>query len=638
MMWKGWRNRSGFPVSIILICVMAVGLTAGIKVKALGGTEHTKEESSGALFFVQEKGAKGSGPQAAPEIEPDYWAEEGETAAAGETAWEGATAAYEGYTAFGMAADAKGAGRSGAGSGENGAETADAGDSNETRSFVSGDSGLDKNELSAAECMAMEAFLNEEGSYGFLLSIYEVPQQIDAEQVFYLGAGLETATPTGEEKEAYLEEKGVSEDPNVLRLTRSQINDYLQYRAGVSIEDLYRQPDWTYLKDYDAYYLTHEEETTNLRRVSVLDAFEEDGLYTVHYREAIPAQHRNGFHIPVYEVVLRKNGDSYRFCSNRIWAEKDMLPEGTRKVAVRPGGFVTLYTYEPVTDVSERADASFVIVQNGDVCWNLPGWTKDNIRKAGTFVGVEGVDFQDFDGDGRTDILILCRYESLGEEGRKDGLEARLYHCRAGKRPSLDLKTSRKINKNVGNLTLTSAAHYLRTGEKWAKFRDYKEAYGAFVGEVPEDRYKGFALLNIEDGRLCELLMMGKDEQTGARIVSFHDGQIEEAQISRSFSYLRRLNLVCARRGRGGVFEETVYMFSGGMLIAGQRGIYGSLDRARTSYGKDGAPIYLYKWNGSPLSAQGYRDARSFIYDERHAVRSDSITLLTKEEILKELK
>ena len=114
--------------------------------------------------------------------------------------------------------------------------------------------------LSAEECGELQKFFNEVGNYGFLLSIYEKPQDLDADQVFFAGAGLELRVPADEEREAYLEETGEDEAPNLFRLGATQVNDYLQYRAGVSMKDLSRQPDWVYLEDYDAYYLCHGDE------------------------------------------------------------------------------------------------------------------------------------------------------------------------------------------------------------------------------------------------------------------------------------------------------------------------------------------------------------------------------------------
>ena len=597
----------------IMACMIAAGVSGCSRAEALGRENLPNKGDSGALFLVQEKDS-----QAAESAEAMPGSTAGDTAA-------GSTAA-----AVGSAAAAGSMADTAAGS----TAAAAVEESNEAQSFVHNDGG-DINYLSGKECKAMEAFLNEEGSYGFLVTTYEVPEQLDASQIFYIGGGLDVEVPEGDEREAYLEAAGLTEDPDVIRLTAAQINDYLQYRAGVSLGDLYEQPDWVFLPEYRSYYITHGDEDTNIRRIEVLDAFEQKGVYTVHYREVIPEKVSQGWHVPVYEVTLRRNGDGYRFCANRLWSQKDMLLDGTRAAMITPGGFVTLYTYEPV---SKEADATFVIERDKHILWTLPGWTPGNMREAGVFEGVEGISFGDYDEDGSTDILILCRYSSLGEGGRPDGLEARLYHCRKDEEPELDIGMSRQLNEKLPMLTLSGAAQYLRTGRIWEKFSSYQEAYRTVLDEAANGNYKGFALLKIEEGRTPELLMMGADEQTGARIVSYHDGVVEEKQISRSFSYLTRLNLVCAKRGKGGVYEENIYMFSGGKLGLAQHGIYGSLDSAVTIIGSDGKPVYSYFWDDAPVNEKGYADAKAFIYDTPRAEQASDIKLKSREKILRGLK
>ncbi len=181
----------------IMACMIAAGVSGCSRAEALGREDLPNKGDSGALFLVQEKES-----QAAGSVE----AMPGSTAAA----------AVE--------------------------------ESNEAQSFVHNDGG-DINYLSDKECKAMEAFLNEEGSYGFLVTTYEVPEQLDASQIFYIGGGLDVEVPEGDEREAYLEAAGLTEDPDVIRLTAAQINDYLQYRAGVSLGDLYEQPDWVFLPE-----------------------------------------------------------------------------------------------------------------------------------------------------------------------------------------------------------------------------------------------------------------------------------------------------------------------------------------------------------------------------------------------------
>ena len=309
--------------------------------------------------------------------------------------------------------------------------------------------------LTEEERVKMEGFLNEEGSCGFLLSIYEKPQDLDAGKVFFAGAGLAERNVSEEEKEAYLDETGEEDAPDLMRLGAQQISDLLQYRAGISPEELTNVPDWVYLEEYDAYYKPYEERDTNACSFKVTDAAVQGDYYRVHCRMGREKSEADGWHEPVYETILKKNGDGYRFCANRLWLEKDLLLRPFCSVEIEPYGEVYLCAYEPDEDADENADVTFELVKEGKVIETLPGMTQQNIRPNMTFEDVVAVDTGDYDGDGIKEIMAICRYKAAkasktadasqtspapdqgdggkkagGENGpaiREDGLEARIY-------------------------------------------------------------------------------------------------------------------------------------------------------------------------------------------------------------------
>ena len=65
--------------------------------------------------------------------------------------------------------------------------------------------------LSENEYQGLQKYINEPDNCGFLLSVYETAQDLDAEKVFYAGAGVDCEEPSEEEIEAYLEETGEEE-------------------------------------------------------------------------------------------------------------------------------------------------------------------------------------------------------------------------------------------------------------------------------------------------------------------------------------------------------------------------------------------------------------------------------------------
>ena len=493
--------------------------------------------------------------------------------------------------------------------------------------------------LSEDECRELEEFINGIGNYGFLLSVYEKPQDLDAEQVFFEGAGLELRVPEEEEREAYLEETGEDSAVNLFRLGATQVNDYLQYRAGVSVDELSRKPDWVYLEDYDAYYLCHGDEETNLCEFEVTDAAVQGDFYRVHYAVRREAADLDGWHIPVYEVILKKNGDSYRFCANRLWMENGLLLRPYCELETESFGKVRFCSYKPDRSAGEYADVTFSFVRDSDVLFNLPGMNVSNIRSNIEFEDVKAVDMADYDGDGAKEIVTICEYR-IGKEGkgRSDGLEARIYRFDSDGMPQLDRNLTDTVNEKVTVLSLSGIAHYIKEGSDREAFKDRIEAFAAEVAEADPESYNKFALIYVNDDRFPELLELGTSECKGAKIVFYNDGILEESKVSSNFSYLNKANLLYSRSGTDNLFTEGIYVYTGNGFDVYQSGTYGTMDAAMTAYTKTRKPEYTYKWEGSIVSEAGYNDAIGFIYDAQKALDPSKITMLGAEDFLEGLK
>ncbi len=492
--------------------------------------------------------------------------------------------------------------------------------------------------LSENEYKELESFINETGNYGFLLSVYDRPQDLDAEQVFYVGAGLDLLVPTEEEREAYLEETGEDEAVNLFGMGRQQVSDYLQYKAGVSLDELTVQPDWVYLEDFDGYYQCRGDEDTNICTFEVTDAAVQGDYYRVHYRAKREAADLDGWHIPVYEVILKKNGDSYRFCSNCLWVEKGLLLRPYCEMETEGLGKVKFCAYKPDQNAAENADVTFFFVGDRDVLCSFPCMESGNIRTDRIFEDVVSADLGDYDGDGIKELAVICEYEILEEgKGRADGLEARIYRFDGDGMPQLDESMTAAVNSSVSNLTLSGIAHYIRAGTDRGKFENRLEAFAAEVAEADPESYDRFALVYVNDDRAPELLELGTSADKGAKIVFYQDGILQETKVSSSFSYLHKENLLLSRCGTGNLFTDLLYVYAGGGFGVYQSGTYGTMDAAVTAYTREGKPEYTYKWEGSTVSEAGYNDALVFIYDEKEAKDPTKITMFSAQEFLEEL-
>ena len=367
------------------------------------------------------------------------------------------------------------------------------------------------------------------------------------------------------------------------------------------------------------------------------DAAVQGDYYRVHYRARRYAKDLDGWHIPVYEVILKRNGDNYRFCANRLWLEKGLLLHAYCEVETESFGKVKFCAYKPDGDSSENADVDFCLVKDSDVLCRLDGMDSRNIRADRIFRDATAVDLGDYDGDGTKEIVTICEYDITGE-GRQDGREARFYRFDEDGIPYLDREMTAKINSSVSELSLSGIAHFVKEGRDREKFGGRFDAYAAEVAEADPDSYDKFALVYVNDDRFPELLEWGTTTDKGAKIVFYHDGVLQETKVSSAFSYLNKENLLLSRNGTGNLFTDRIYVYTGSRFEVYQSGVFGTTDAAVTAFTKAGKPEYNYKWEGSTVSEAGYYDALGFIYDEKDAKDANKIEMQNADDFLQSLK
>lgn len=179
---------------------------------------------------------------------------------------------------------------------------------------------LSSEELSEFTKFVTEA--DEYGNYGFLLSVYDSPEKMDLEEVFYTGAGIKTESLSAEEEKAFLNATGDEEIyTDVVKLTTAQINEVLSKRTGLSYEQMANPLQWIYLPEYDAYY--HEAGDTNYAAHICIDGTTVDEKrFTLHFKRDDSLM--ESVYDEMYtETVLEKTEEGYRFISNRLMTEED---------------------------------------------------------------------------------------------------------------------------------------------------------------------------------------------------------------------------------------------------------------------------------------------------------------------------
>ncbi|MCI8862597.1 MAG: hypothetical protein HFI20_08950 [Lachnospiraceae bacterium] len=292
-------------------------------------------------------------------------------------------------------------------------------------------------ELTSEELRKFTQWINQVNNYGFLLSEYTQPQDVDLSQVFYIGAGIENTSLSEEEEAAYLKITGDEEIyTDCTRLTTDRINEVLEKKLGLTLDDMSRELSWVYLPDSDAWVWQHGD-TNYVNFTCVSGRQLSEDTYEL---ECVPGDENYEPLIPSCRLTLQKHGEDYRFLSNiytagvkyskEIWK----IEEQSFHVDLgAPWGDVYFASYAPDKSAYGNPDVTFSIIKpsDGAELFKLPAVVEENYLRNEVFNQIQAVSFKDYDGDGNTDIIIIVEYQMTihTEEGDKRQ-EVRLYRSR----------------------------------------------------------------------------------------------------------------------------------------------------------------------------------------------------------------
>jgi len=283
-------------------------------------------------------------------------------------------------------------------------------------------------ELTAGELQAFGEYLSRSDNYGFLLSVYDTPADVDLGEVFYNGAGISSYEISENEKQAYLEANGQEEIyTDFVKITTDDINAFLKEKTGIAYDQMNTGLAWSYLPEYDAYYSEHGD--TNYREIRCIEGYTVDeNVYVLQCSPCDYDDSADGYHSMKYELVLEKYGEEYRFRSNRLMWELGLIEEQSFEVALEPLGNVIFAAYAPDQQKDVYADVSFSIIKDGWEMTRLLGLFPDNIRLNGRFNEIAGIGFADYNQDGITDIIMIINYSVLSDGDKEtDYSEVRIY-------------------------------------------------------------------------------------------------------------------------------------------------------------------------------------------------------------------
>ena len=175
--------------------------------------------------------------------------------------------------------------------------------------YFEGDGGSDVqsgDKVSDSELSDIEDKLNSIKYYGFLRSTYKDPRNIDWNEVFYVGAGIDQGNASDKVKKAYLRKTGYDEIMTDLTVIKgSDIEEFVEETTGYDYSEMKNPLDWVYIKDMDLYINEHGD--TNQSIVDVKSAKVSGDEYTVTYTGEDSA----------YVVTFVDENGKYRFISNQ---------------------------------------------------------------------------------------------------------------------------------------------------------------------------------------------------------------------------------------------------------------------------------------------------------------------------------
>lgn len=282
-------------------------------------------------------------------------------------------------------------------------------------------------ELSAEELREFTDWVNQKENNGFLLSEYTKPEEVNLNEVFYNGAGIEEEPLSKEEEKAYVSKVGAIET-DITKLTSAQIEEFLQKKMGISFQEVENSLDWLYLEEFDSYISQHGD--TNQTVFFCTDGSQlEDNYFELHCRSENDYIHSI--------LTLKKAEDSYLIVSNQYETKTESneqlqpverIEEQCFTINLNGFGEVQFVSYAPRTREGSFQDVIFELQKNQAVIYTFPGIEEGYTRSNKIFAQVDAVAFVDYDKDGYQDVIAICSY--LQEEDGENAVlspEVRIY-------------------------------------------------------------------------------------------------------------------------------------------------------------------------------------------------------------------
>lgn len=147
----------------------------------------------------------------------------------------------------------------------------------------------------------------------FLVSFYDVPEKINLLDLFYCGSGHDGEIPTKAERAAVVAHNnwGMEPDCACIKISRANMDEVLTKYTGLTLEDTNKTglECFTYLEQYDAYYLYHGD-TNYLMNITFFDGEREGDIIRLFYDDRFICDGQK-------VLTLKEQNGTYIFVSNK---------------------------------------------------------------------------------------------------------------------------------------------------------------------------------------------------------------------------------------------------------------------------------------------------------------------------------
>ena len=165
-------------------------------------------------------------------------------------------------------------------------------------------------DLTEQELTQWTDYVNSRENNAFLLSYYDEPKQIDLNELFYTGCGLDMEVLTEKEVQEYLEWAEMDEVyTDFTRITGKQVATVLKSRLGLTMEEMEKPLEWCYLTESDAYVMQHGD--TNAQNFKCIAGSRTGNQVVLDYLSVTGCISRVTLELP-------ENSEIWRFVSNEL--------------------------------------------------------------------------------------------------------------------------------------------------------------------------------------------------------------------------------------------------------------------------------------------------------------------------------